>query len=246
MDVPASSGEVLAQATRARIFAWLVEHRVAAGTEELAGALGLHPNGVRRHLELLHEAGLVERRRSRGERGRPGDRWLIAAGARPGGERPSGYSGSGLDGLRAMPAGLGQLRKIESMGREIGRELAPGDARRHGRELPAGDLCALGFQPAPARGRERGRFHLPHRKLPVPGLRTREPCAVFPGPHCGLTAGLLSELDPKARLIRFELHDLDRAGCSICVEGPVCERRPPLPLPSAPTRRRCRPATPAA
>ncbi|HEX8959132.1 MAG TPA: helix-turn-helix domain-containing protein, partial [Solirubrobacterales bacterium] len=91
MDLPGSSGDVLAQPTRARIFALLVERRGAIGTEALAEQLDLHPNGVRRHLERLHRAGLVERRRSRGERGRPGDRWSVAAGAHPGGERPSGY-----------------------------------------------------------------------------------------------------------------------------------------------------------
>lgn len=216
MDVPASSGEVLAQATRARIFAWLVEHRVAAGTEELAGALGLHPNGVRRHLELLHEAGLVERRRSRGERGRPGDRWLIAAGARPGGERPSGYADLARWLARAMPAGPGQLRKIESMGREIGRELAPGDTGDTAESFRQ-VISALGFQPALEVGSEGG-FTCRIENCPFRDS-VRESPKVICGLHRGLTAGLLSELDPKARLIRFEPHDPDRAGCLICVEG---------------------------
>lgn len=215
MDVPASSGEVLAQPTRARIFAWLVEHRVAAGTEELAGALGLHPNGVRRHLELLHEAGLVERRRSRGERGRPGDRWLVAAGAQPGGERPSGYADLARWLARAMPAGPGQLRKIESMGREIGRELAPGesgDAAESFRQV----IAALGFQPV-LEIESDGGFTCRIENCPFRDS-VRENPEVICGLHRGLTAGLLSELDPNAKLIRFEPHDPDRAGCLICVE----------------------------
>jgi len=60
MDLP-DSGDVLSQATRARIFAQMAARKGAASTVELAEQLDLHPNGVRRHLEQLHEAGLVER-----------------------------------------------------------------------------------------------------------------------------------------------------------------------------------------
>lgn len=120
MDLP-DSGDVLSQATRARIFAQMAARKGAASTVELAEQLDLHPNGVRRHLEQLHEAGLVERQRRRGSRGRPGDLWLVATDAHPGGKRPSGYA----DLARATPAGPTRLRAIEKTGREIGRELAP-------------------------------------------------------------------------------------------------------------------------
>lgn len=61
MDLPGQSGDALAQPTRARLFAELARLRRPAGTEELARLLDLHPNGVRRHLERLREAGLVRR-----------------------------------------------------------------------------------------------------------------------------------------------------------------------------------------
>jgi predicted ArsR family transcriptional regulator len=71
VDVPSRPGDVLAQPTRARLFALLSELRRPAPTEELAEQLGLHPNGVRTHLERLHEVGLVSRRSERLARRHP-------------------------------------------------------------------------------------------------------------------------------------------------------------------------------
>ena len=65
MDIPVRPGDALTQPTRARLFAILGELRHPAATEELAKALGLHPNGVRLHLERMLEAGLVQRRISK-------------------------------------------------------------------------------------------------------------------------------------------------------------------------------------
>jgi predicted ArsR family transcriptional regulator len=216
MDLPGSSSDVLAQPTRARIFAWLVNHRTAVGTEELAGRLGLHPNGVRRHLERLRAAGLVERRRSSGRRGRPGDRWLVAPGAHPGGERPSGYADLARWLARAIPVGPGRLREIERTGREIGRELAPErseDPVESFRQV----VAALGFQPALEVGEDGGFTcrlgNCPYRES------VRQNQEVVCGLHRGITAGLLEVLDPGADLTRFEPRDPDRAGCLIEVAG---------------------------
>ena len=51
MDAPFAIApeDVLAQPTRARLFALLGELKRPAGTVELADRLGLHPNGVRIH-----------------------------------------------------------------------------------------------------------------------------------------------------------------------------------------------------
>lgn len=217
MDLPGSSGDhVLAQPTRARVFALLVEHRTSMSTDEIASLLGMHVNGVRRHLERLDEAGLVERRRSRGTRGRPGDRWLVAAGARPGGERPSGYADLARWLARAIPSGPGRLRAIERSGREIGRELAPGaagDAVEDFRSI----LAALGFQPTIERDGAGG-FVCRLENCPYRDSALENPdvvCAL----HRGVTAGLLETLDPSAKLARFEPHDPRRAGCMVAVEG---------------------------
>ncbi|HVC07047.1 MAG TPA: helix-turn-helix domain-containing protein [Solirubrobacterales bacterium] len=216
MDVPNTGGDVLSQPTRARIFAVLVERKGAAGTEELAEQLGLHPNGVRRHLDRLQEAGLVERRRARGERGRPRDRWLVAAGAHPGGERPRAYTDLARWLARAIRASSSRLREIEQAGREIGRELASGD-RRDPVESLLQVMTALGFQPelmAEGEGELVCRLdNCPYRDS------VRQNADVVCTLHRGITGGLLAELDPGAKLTRFEPHDPDRAGCLIEVSG---------------------------
>ncbi|MGH2973897.1 MAG: helix-turn-helix transcriptional regulator [Solirubrobacterales bacterium] len=216
MDLPSPSGDVLAQPTRARLFAVLVELKRAAGTEELADRLDRHPNGVRRHLELMREAGLIERRRMRGKKGRPGDRWLVAPGAHPGGTRPKAYADLAGWLARAIPAGPVRLRQIERSGREIGRDLAPED-----RDDPLDTfrriVTALGFQPELAVRRD-GEFvcrlgNCPYRDS------VRENADVVCMLHRGITVGLLAELDPEAKLTRFEPHDPERAGCLVEVAG---------------------------
>jgi predicted ArsR family transcriptional regulator len=67
----------------------LAELRRPAGTDELAGRLDLHRNGVRMRLERLEQAGLVVRERERKARGRPHDAWSIRPDAQPGGDPPT-------------------------------------------------------------------------------------------------------------------------------------------------------------
>ena len=216
MDLPGSTEDALAQPTRAHIFALLVEHRSEVRTEELAERLGLHPNGVRRHLERLQEAGLVERRREQGDRGRPSDRWSVAAGAHPGGERPTAYADLAGWLARAIPAGRGRLREVERTGREIGLELAPEDA---GDPVEAfrQTIAALGFQPVLDVGADGG-FACRLENCPYRDSVRQNPDVVCTL-HRGITAGLLAELDPEAKLTRFEPHDPERAGCLIEVVG---------------------------
>jgi predicted ArsR family transcriptional regulator len=217
MDLP-SSEDVLAQRTRARIFAWLVERRTAVSTEELAQSLGLHPNGVRRHLELLREAGLVERRQNRGTPGRPGDRWLVASGAHPGGQRPSGYTDLARWLARAIPSGRNRLREVERAGREIGTELAPRDGVEDPVEGFRLALTSLGFQPTLEPGTD-GDFVCRLENCPYRDS-VRENADVVCALHRGITSGLLAELIPEARLERFEPRDPERAGCVVGVTGP--------------------------
>ena len=201
MDPPSiDSSDVLAQPTRARLFALLAELKRPAGTVELAERLALHPNGVRAHLERLEQAGLVRRGRERGVRGRPRDAWTIAPGARPGGERPAGYVDLGRWLARAIGRGPGRLRDLERAGRQIGRELAPRDARDGELALEA-TMAALGFEPH-ARSDRGGRVthclgNCPYREA----VHENQPvvCAL----HRGITRGLLDVLLPDARLAGF-------------------------------------------
>ncbi|MEZ5077561.1 MAG: helix-turn-helix domain-containing protein [Solirubrobacterales bacterium] len=218
MDLPAQADDVLAQRTRARIFSWLAEHRLPAATEVVATALELHPNGVRRHLERMQEAGLVERSRSRGRRGRPGDLWAIAPGADPGGQRPTGYVDLSRWLARAIPPGRNRLREVERAGKEIGRELAPSGPVEDPVEGFRQTVASLGFHPeleASTDGFVCRLENCPYRES------AKENQAVVCALHKGITSGLLAEFLPDARLERFEPHDPERAGCVVAVAGSV-------------------------
>src|SRR6478672_6094318 len=121
MDALAVPRDELVQPTRARIFALLSELGRAAGTDELAESLQLHPNGVRVHLDILENGGLVVRERVRQARGRPRDEWTVSPTALPGGRWPSGYSDLGRWLVRALTNAKVGIRTVEATGRQIGR-----------------------------------------------------------------------------------------------------------------------------
>lgn len=210
-------GDVLAQPTRARLFAHLAGLGRPAGTDELAGALGLHPSGVRVHLERLRAAGLIARERVPQTLGRPRDSWSIAPDALPGGEPQDAYPRLARWLARSIPVRPGRLREVERAGREVGRELPSTRAEGPSEEVMGRTLTALGFAPQrQAVGPGRVLFRLgncPYREA----VHENQPvvCAL----HRGLTLGLLDRLDPGARLSDFVPKDPDRAGCLIGVEG---------------------------
>ena len=217
MDVSTRPGDVLAQPTRAKLFALLNELRRPVSTEELAGHLGLHPNGVRTHLERLHEVGLVLRERERLARGRPRDAWAISPEAQPGGDPPTGYAELSRWLVRSLVSGRTHVRDVEATGRQIGRELALAGADGSAEQRMHGVLVALGFQPQrePAAG-DRLTYRLrncPYREA----VRERQPLVC--GLHRGLTRGMLDVLDPKTKLVAFVPKDPDAAGCLIELRG---------------------------
>lgn len=219
MDRPPAvdPGDALAQPTRARLFAVLGELKRPVGTAELAERFGLHPNGVRVHLERLERAGLVTRERVRQGRGRPRDAWAVAPGARPGGDAPRAYADLGRWLARAIPAQASRLRDVEATGRQIGRELAPADRGAAAADAIRAALAALGFEPHEEREAP-GRVayclgNCPYRDA----ARDNQPvvCAL----HRGITRGLLDAIDPDAELAAFVPRDPDAAGCRIELAG---------------------------
>jgi predicted ArsR family transcriptional regulator len=216
VDLPAARpDDVLSQPTRARLFNLLGALGRPASTDELARELGLHPNGVRIHLERLLEAGLVLRRRAPQPRGRPRDEWSVSADAEPGGAPPRAYDDLSRWLARATPPRPGRLREIERAGREIGRGLAPADAPSA--EIALRDtLTGLGFQPAFERSP--GRLSCRLRNCPYRNS-VRENQEVVCTLHRGITKGVLDVLDPRARLVGFVPRDPDVAGCEIEIEG---------------------------
>ena len=218
MDLPFDPGDPLSQPTRAQIFAFLVERRAPVGTEEVAEHFGLHPNGVRRHLERLEEGGFVTRSRVRGGQGRPRDSWALSPEAHPGGQRPRAYADLAAWLARSIPANRSRLREVERAGREIGAKLS-GDRAEDPVEEFRQTIAALGFQPA-LQAKPEGGFTCTLRNCPYrDAVRENQPviCAL----HRGITKGLLSELDPDAKLVAFEPHDPDRAGCVVEVAAPA-------------------------
>lgn len=219
MDQPSAAdpGAVLSQPTRARLFALVTELKRPVGTLELAQELGLHPNGVRVHLERMERAGLLVRAQTRQGRGRPRDAWTVAPDARPSGAPPSAYADLGRWLARATAPDPGRLREIEAAGREIGQELAPSDSAVGATETLHMTLAALGFAPRQERtGEARVKFCLdncPYRDA------ARDHQEIVCTLHLGITRGLLDVLDPDATLAAFVPHDPDTAGCVIEVTG---------------------------
>lgn len=214
MDLPTTPDEVLAQPTRARIFALLTESSSPAASGEIAAALGLHVNGVRRHLERLVEANLVERRREQGGRGRPGDRWVVAPEARPGGQAPTAYQEIAVGLARAFPTGPGPMKEIGRVGREIGRNLAEAGEGATGQEL-VDVLARLGFEPR-LEPEEDGGFSCHLGNCPYRESALANPDVVCEL-HRSMTVGLLERLDPDASLTGFEVRDPREAGCVVSV-----------------------------
>jgi predicted ArsR family transcriptional regulator len=218
-DVPDGPGDVLAQPTRARLFARLATIERAAGTSELAAELGLHPSGVRVHLEQMRRAGLVLRERVPQRLGRPRDSWSIAPDALPSGEPPDAYRRLAGWLARSIPSRPGRLREVEAAGRELGRSLLLDRGPSAGEDTIGRVFTALGF--APQRERRTPRRvvfrvgNCPYRDA----VRENQPvvCAL----HRGLTRGLLDELAPSARITGFDPQDPERAGCMIEIEGLV-------------------------
>jgi predicted ArsR family transcriptional regulator len=219
VDVPPAPIDALAQPTRARLFALLGELQRPAGTDELARRLGLHPNGVRVHLERLEEGGLVLRERERQARGRPRDTWSISPHAQPGGAPPTAYANLGRWLVRAIAGSATRVRDIEATGRQIGRELAPESTGASPEERIHDVLVAMGFQPRRQFDPE-GTLTYCLDNCPYRAA-VRERQSVVCGLHRGLTRGMLDEIDPKTRLSAFVPKDPDAAGCEITLRGPL-------------------------
>lgn len=216
MDLPEPAEGPLAQPTRAQIFAFLVDRRGPVGTEEVAAHFDLHPNGVRRHLERLEEGGFVTRSRVREGQGRPRDHWAISPDAHPGGHRPRAYAELARWLARAIPPTRTRMRELERTGEEIGRELAPksaGDPIEAFRDT----FAALGFQPS-VDVKSEGGFTCTLGNCPYRDSVRENPDVVCVL-HRGITAGILAELDPAAKLTAFEPRDPETAGCLVEVVG---------------------------
>ena len=167
MDLPSRPDDVLAQPTRARLFAVLSElggRRVPRSSPSASGCI---PTACACTSSACARPGSSTRERTRQARGRPRDMWAIAPDAQPGGDPPSAYADLGRWLARVIAPGRPALRAVEATGREIGHDLAPEDDAARPRRGCTPRWSSLGFRPA-ARGRPRRRADLPSVQLPVP------------------------------------------------------------------------------
>lgn len=232
MDAGAPQDDVLAQPTRQRLVGLLGKLRRPAGTDELAASLGLHPNGVRLHLERLREAGLVERVRTRQPRGRPRDMWSLDPTARASIQPQHAYADLGRWLARAISPGRNSLRTVEATGREAGRAMAEGAREGTAEETLYATLASMGFAPT--------------RRIEASGALTYELCncpyrdavrenqPVVCTLHRGITRGLLDVLAPETELNAFVPRDPGAAGCLIELRGGLAQEAAAAALPAEP------------
>jgi predicted ArsR family transcriptional regulator len=210
------SRSALAPSTRARLLELLGRLGRPVSTGELGELTGLHPNGVRAHLQALLRGGLVVRGRERGARGRPRDLWSATRTPAPGAElRPY----VDLSRWLAGAIGRGGIAAVERAGRRTGRELARNGARAAPVEAIEESLAALGFAPRRgARSRELVTFRLGN--CPYSEALSDAPAAVC-ALHRGITAGLLEVAYAGATLDRFTPRERPDGECVIAIRKPL-------------------------
>jgi predicted ArsR family transcriptional regulator len=197
-------------------------------TAELARALGIHPNGVRKQLQaLLRDGSVGAEREVSGRRGRPAVRYRAAD------ERREAAAGQRLASL--LVELIGEMGPDESQVEEFGRRQAARLATtRDGRAALLNLLTTMGFSPREttgARASREGRLEVVLGHCPFAGAVKAAGGELVCVLHRGLSRGLV-EMTPTGRLTAFEIHRPDTAGCRIAAEGLRA------PVPARPTGRR--------
>lgn len=224
--------EVLAQPSRRRIAEVLAAAPAGLTPFELADAVGLHHNAVRRHLDVLARAGVVasEREAAAGRPGRPSRRYRLIA--------VDGLAEAGHGELVRLllqlvrRAGAGE-REVEDFGRDEGRLMG-----RDGEGISklVQTLAGLGFAPddvTPDVARQAGELDVRLLHCPFAAAVLAEGGALVCALHRGLTLGVLDVAAPDAYLAGFEIRDPIAAGCRVHVRGlPSAPEMTPAPPPA--------------
>jgi predicted ArsR family transcriptional regulator len=188
---------------------------------ELSGALGVHPNAVRKQLRALMAEGALGAERVRsGGRGRPFVRYRAAA---------AGRDTAAVRRLATMLvellAGLGP---DEAAVEEFGRRQAPLLATGDGRTALLDAITAMGFAPretTPPGGARAGRLELVLGNCPFRDAAAAAGGGLVCVLHRGISRGLV-ELTPSGRLTAFEARPPREAGCRIAAGGLPAPRPP--------------------
>lgn len=201
----------LGDATRYRLFRYIVDAARPVGVSELTGYVGLNHNAVRQHLTVLKDAQLViEETEPRDRPGRPrllyrqhpevADRW----------DAPGSYAW--LAGL--LSAAVRRKQSSRQVGRQDGHRRA---AEISGAGDPA-DLLELeisrrGFRPARTARGSRIEFQL--RRCPFADVAAADPDTICQL-HLGLAEGLTEGLG-QLQVERLVPKDPHQAGCKLSV-----------------------------
>lgn len=184
-------------------------------TLELARALGLHPNGVRKQLKsLLNDGSVGAVNEASGRRGRPAVRYRAAE------ERREAGAAQRLASM--LVELLAEVAPDDTVVEEFGRHQARWLTQaRDGRPALLDMLTTMGFSPKETttlQSSREGRLdvvlgHCPFERA-VEAEGGRLVCVL----HRGLSRGLV-EMTPTGRLTEFEIHPPSEAGCRIAAEG---------------------------
>jgi predicted ArsR family transcriptional regulator len=201
----------LGDATRYRLFRYIVEAARPVGVSELTEHVRLNHNAVRQHLAVLKDAGLViEETESRDRPGRPrllyrqhpevAERW----------DAPGSYAW--LAGL--LSTAVRRQQNPRQVGRQDGHRRAaeisgPGDPA----DLLEQEISRRGFRPARIGRGNRLEFVL--RRCPFAEVAAADPSTICQL-HLGLAEGLTEGLG-QLRVERLVPRDPNRAGCRLTV-----------------------------
>jgi predicted ArsR family transcriptional regulator len=196
---------------------------------ELASALGLHPNGVRKQLHALISDGSVGAEREvSGRRGRPAVRYRAAQ------ERREAAAAQRLASL--LVELVAEMEPDEGRVEEFGRRQAARLATTgDGRVALLNLLTTMGFAPREMTGvkaSREGRLEVVLGHCPFAGAVKADGGELVCVLHRGLSRGLV-EMSPTGRLTAFETRPPERAGCRIAAEGlqaPAATTPPPEPI----------------
>lgn len=180
--------KALGDETRYAMYRELARSTAALSAQDLAEALGIHPNTVRLHLERLREAGLVDAEPvHRGTVGRPQHLYYLAAGAPSLGFDPPAHALlSGLLAALAERVGADGVDATQT-GRVWGADAGKRTRARSCLGALEGELAKLGFEPASeaADGAHEGSTRIEFLHCPF-----RELAEAYPELVCNLHRGL--------------------------------------------------------
>ncbi len=185
---------------------------------ELADRVGLHPNAVRQHLDVLQRAGVVVAAPSppTGRRGRPSSRYALAAPQAVGAVGHRELVRLLLELVRRLRASEDQ---VEAFGWDQGHRLTRGG---EGPAALTASMAGLGFAPEEVTdeaGRRAGEMDLRLRACPFRDAVISDGGRLICALHRGMVRGALERIDDAAELAAFEPTDPVTGGCRVLVSG---------------------------